>query len=166
MVLTLKIVTMLLLSVAMALALAHALEAPGKRRLDLQTYRAVQQIYYPGFTYAGVSEPLAIVALLALAVARSAERAQFLLVVISLMCVVAMHAVYWVFTHPINRLWLERVEIGGLSERFFGRDLAKNHAYGDDEQWRRLRSRWERSHVARAALGLAAFVSLLVSVAR
>lgn len=86
--------------------------------------------------------------------------------VISLVCVVAMHAAYWVFTHPINRLWLERVEIGGSSERFFGRDLAKTHASGDDELWGRLRSRWERSHVARAALGLAGLVSLLLSVAR
>lgn len=166
MLLTLEIVTTLVVSVAMALALAHALESPGKRRLDLQTYRAIQQIYYPGFTYAGVSEPLAIVGLVALGVAKAAERAQILLVVIALLCVVVMHVVYWVFTHPINRLWLQRVEIGGLSERFFGRDKVKSRAPGDDAVWGRLRSRWERSHVARAALGLAALVSLLVSLAR
>jgi hypothetical protein len=166
MLLTLEIVTTLLVSVAMALALAHALESPGKRRLDLQTYRAIQQIYYPGFTYAGVSEPLAIMGLLALIAAGAPERAQILPVVIAFLCVVAMHVVYWVFTHPINRLWLESVEIGGVSERFFGRDKVKSRAPGDDQAWGRLRSRWERSHVVRAALGLAALVSLLVRLAR
>ena len=163
MLLTLEIVTTLLVSVAMALALAHALESPGKRRLDLNTYRAIQQIYYPGFTYAGVSEPLAIVGLFALSVA---ERTQMLPVVIAFLCMVAMHVVYWVFTHPINRLWLESVELGGASERFFGRDKVKARAPGDDEVWGRLRSRWERSHVARAALGVAALASLLLSLAR
>jgi hypothetical protein len=166
MVLTLEVVTTLLVSVAMALALAHALELPGKRRLDAQTYRAIQQIYYPGFTYAGVTEPLAIMASLGLAIAKRAERAEFVAVVIGLVCLVAMHGVYWVFTHPINRFWLEDVDVGGLSERFFRRDLVKSRAPGDDELWRRLRSRWERSHVARAALGLAALLSLLLSVAR
>lgn len=164
--LTLEIGTTLLVSIAMALALAHALELPGKRRLDPQTYRAIQQIYYPGFTYAGVSEPLAILGLLALAVAKSAERPEFVAVVIAFLCVVAMHGVYWVFTHPINRFWLEDVDMGASSERFFGRDLVKSRAPGDGERWRRLRWRWERAHVARAALGLAALVSLLLSVAR
>ena len=48
-----------------------------------------------------------------------------------------MHAVYWMLTHPINRLWPEHLEVGGLSERFFGRGLVKSHADGDDELWGR-----------------------------
>ena len=85
---------------------------------------------------------------------------------IALVCMIAMHGVYWVFTHPINRLWLEGVNVGRLSERFFRRDLVKNRAPGHDELLPHVRSRWERSHVARAALGLAALLSLLLSVAR
>ena len=38
----------------MGLALAHALEFPGKLRLDEATYRDVQTIYYPGFTVGGL----------------------------------------------------------------------------------------------------------------
>ncbi|MFL6929157.1 MAG: hypothetical protein ACJ8FK_04545 [Xanthobacteraceae bacterium] len=45
MLLVLQIVTATLVSIAMALALAHALELPGKLRLTEQTYRAVQTIY-------------------------------------------------------------------------------------------------------------------------
>ena len=57
----LQVLTVVLVAVAMALALAHALELPGKLRLDRETYRAVQPIYYPGFTIAGGAEPLSIV---------------------------------------------------------------------------------------------------------
>jgi hypothetical protein len=51
--LLLQVVSVFLVSVAMALALAHALELPGKMRLDKETYLAMQPIYYPGFTMGG-----------------------------------------------------------------------------------------------------------------
>jgi hypothetical protein len=50
----LQVVSILLASVGMALALAHTLEFPGKRRLDRDTCLKVQAIYYPGFTGANV----------------------------------------------------------------------------------------------------------------
>ena len=46
--------SLLLVAVTMGLSLAHALEFPGKLRLDEPTYRAVQAIYYPGFTIGGL----------------------------------------------------------------------------------------------------------------
>jgi hypothetical protein len=46
----LQCLTVILVAVAIALALAHTLELPGKMRLDKETYYAVQAIYYPGFT--------------------------------------------------------------------------------------------------------------------
>ena len=64
MLLVLQIVTATLVSIAMALALAHALELPGKLRLTEQTYRAVQTIYYPGFFLGGLAEPLGLISLL------------------------------------------------------------------------------------------------------
>jgi hypothetical protein len=64
--LTLEVIAVFFTAVAMSLWLAHALEFPGKMRLDGQTYRTVQTIYYPGFTVGGVGEPLAAVATLAL----------------------------------------------------------------------------------------------------
>jgi hypothetical protein len=46
-VLLLEVVTVFLVAVAMALALAHALEFPGKMRLSKEDYLATQSIYYP-----------------------------------------------------------------------------------------------------------------------
>jgi len=48
----LQVLTVLLASIGMAMALAHALELPGKLRLDKETYLAIQPINYPGFTVA------------------------------------------------------------------------------------------------------------------
>jgi hypothetical protein len=64
----LKIVSVVIVAIAMDMALAHALELPGKLRLPKEAYLAVQAIYYPGFTFAGATEPLGVVvtALLAL----------------------------------------------------------------------------------------------------
>src|SRR5215211_5787324 len=64
MLLVLQVVTATLVSIAIALALAHALELPGKLRLTEQTYRAVQTIYYPGFSLGGLAERLGLISLL------------------------------------------------------------------------------------------------------
>jgi hypothetical protein len=50
---TLQVLTTILIMVALALALAHSLELPGKMRLSRDAYFAVQPIYYPGFTIGG-----------------------------------------------------------------------------------------------------------------
>jgi hypothetical protein len=48
-----EVITLVLVAIAMALSLAHALEFPGKLRLSREHYLAVQTIYYPGFTIGG-----------------------------------------------------------------------------------------------------------------
>lgn len=48
-----QVLTLVLVALAAALALAHALELPGKMRLSKDEYFAVQPIYYPGFTIGG-----------------------------------------------------------------------------------------------------------------
>jgi hypothetical protein len=65
----LQIVAIVLVAGAMTPALAHALEYPGKLRLEKQAYIATQQIYYPGFTVGGgAAEVLAILATLLLVI--------------------------------------------------------------------------------------------------
>ena len=54
MVKSVHVLTVVLVSVGMALSLAHALELPGKLRLGREAYLAMQPIYYPGFTYGGL----------------------------------------------------------------------------------------------------------------
>ena len=50
----LSVIALFLIALTMGLSLAHSLECPGKLRLDEPTYRAVQAIYYPGFTIGGL----------------------------------------------------------------------------------------------------------------
>jgi hypothetical protein len=69
----LQVVTLMLVAVTMALALAHALEYPGKMRLSKQEYLATQAIYYPGFTLGGIAEGVSVIALGALAFLTAAQ---------------------------------------------------------------------------------------------
>ena len=65
----LEVVTIFLVAVAMSLALAHALEFPGKMRLSRENYLATQSIYYPGFTFGGFGEGFGLLATLVLTIA-------------------------------------------------------------------------------------------------
>jgi hypothetical protein len=166
----LQVIAVFMAAVAMALALAHALELPGKLRLDQETYRAVQTIYYPGFTIGGASEVLAILATLALLLvsARDGGVSAWIpaWILAGLAALLAMHATYWIFTHPVNKFWLEGQDLKGLGKGFFGFDpLPLGRASDGDAAWQQLRDRWEYSHVARAILGAVALIALASSLA-
>lgn len=151
--------TILLVSVGMALTLAHVLEFPGKRRLGRDTYLAVQTTYYPGFTIAaGFGEFGAILATLVLLAITPPGGPAFLPTLVAAVVLPTMHATYWVWTHPVNKIWLRDRELEAPSERFFATscDLADRH-------WTVLRDRWEWSHAARAAFAIIAFIALLAA---
>ncbi|MPZ46118.1 MAG: DUF1772 domain-containing protein [Betaproteobacteria bacterium] len=153
----LEVVAMILVVFALVPAMAHALELPGKLRLDKDEYLTVQPIYYPGFTFAGIAEPVAIiVSAVLLVVAR--DTAAFGPTLTALLALIGAHAVYWLVTHPVNKFWLNDEELAAPGARFFA---AGGIARGD---WTRLRDRWEYSHVARALLTFSAFVALAVAV--
>jgi len=86
--------TVMLAAVTMALSLAHALELPGKLRLNKEQYLAVQAIYYPGFTLGGIAESASIVAALALLILTPRESPQFWLVAGALTALVAVQVIY------------------------------------------------------------------------
>jgi hypothetical protein len=156
-----QIVTIVLIALAMAPALAHAFEFPGKRRLDRERYVAVQAIYYPGFTLLGTAEPGALIAIAVLLLLTPRHSAAFLLTIVALVCVLGMQAVYWKFTHPTNRYWLESAEaaVGKTGARFFATGAA-----ADAGEWTKLRDRWEYSHMARAGLSFLSFILVTLSV--
>jgi hypothetical protein len=159
----LHVLCVLLAAVAMALALAHALEMPGKLRLSREDYLVVQPIYYPGFTFGGIAEPLGLLATALLLFLTPAGSREFWLILIALLGLVAMQAVYWVVTHPINRFWLRDEGLGGAGADFFAFDPTRRAGAGDDE-WTALRNRWEYSHVARALLGIVSLLALVVAL--
>jgi hypothetical protein len=163
MLLVLQIVTATLVSIAMALALAHALELPGKLRLDERTYRAVQTIYYPGFTWGGLAEVLGLIALLGLVFLTPKSGAAFWLTLASFVALAAMHGIYWLLTHPVNKFWVEGVDLSKAGARFFAVHAKARQAAAPD--WTVLRDQWEYSHVIRAVLGLASQTLLVTAIA-
>jgi hypothetical protein len=155
-----QIAAILLTALAMAPALAHASEFPGKRRLDRDAYVVVQAIYYPGFTLLGIAEPVALIAIVVLLFLAPRHGPGFWMAALALLCVVGMQAVYWLVTHPTNKYWLTSAEtrLGKAGERFFAAGSAANQA-----DWMKLRDRWEYSHVARAVLSFLSFVFVTLS---
>lgn len=94
--LTLQVLSVCLVAVAMSLALAHALELPGKMRLNRETYLATQPIYYPGFTVgAGVGEGGGMVATLILLLLTPRASQEFRWTLLAFIGLIAMHLAYW-----------------------------------------------------------------------
>ena len=157
-----QILTTLLVSVGMALSLAHALEFPGKLRLARNNYLAVQRIYYPGFTIGGaIGEFAPIVALLVLLWLTPLGSTQFWLTTVALITLIGMQGVYWAITHPINKTWLKGEELHDAGARFF--ETASGEP-SNERDWTVLRDRWEYSHVMRAILAMVGFIALLVAL--
>src|SRR5579859_3903724 len=151
----LQILAVLVVAIAMALALAHALELPGKLRLSKEQYLAVQPIYYPGFTVGGLAEPVALVMVLLLLWRLPFPSAAFWLAAGALAALLAMHATYWLLTHPVNNFWLKDfapadVKLTGLGASFFAAARLGRPDDSATPSWIRLRDRWEYSHVLRA----------------
>jgi hypothetical protein len=141
----LQVIAVMLVAVSLALSLAHALELPGKLRLRKETYLAVQQIYYPGFTIGGIAEPLGIIALLLLLVLLPHFDEQFWLTAAALGALAASHAIYWFVTHPVNGFWTKGIKLSGPGAAFF--NLFATDVAGD---WSSMRDVWEYSHLGRA----------------
>jgi hypothetical protein len=157
----LSILALVLVAITMGLALAHALEFPGKLRLDEVSYRAVQAIYYPGFTIGGlIGEFGALLLLPVLLYLTPFGSQRFWWIAAAFACLALGHAIYWLVTHPTNSVWLKDTDISGLGATFFSAFA------GTDADWRHLRNVWEFSHVARAVLAMAGLVSMAVALTR
>jgi len=160
----LQIVTVLLVAVAMIPAVAHALELPGKMRLGKDNYFAVQRIYYPGFTFAGIAEPVSFLSTIALLFFTPRETLAFWLTVLVGLCLLFMQAVYWIFVHPVNTVWVEGESMGALGSGFFGfgRPAVQSGTHAPD--WTDFRRRWEYAHLVRASLVAIGFLALIVAI--
>ena len=133
-----QVVTVFLASIAMSLALAHALELPGKMRLNKEIYVATQTIYYPGFTIGGFGEAAAVVVSLILLLLTPSDSAAFWWTLAGFLGLVAMQGIYWVFTHPVNRFWVKGLDVKGVSAGFFAFTAAQRSPRlltSVDDQW-------------------------------
>ena len=160
----LQVLTVMIVAVAMALVLAHALELPGKMRLSREHYLAVQPIYYPGFTFGGMAEPIGLVLLLVLLFFTPFESAPFWLTAGAFASLLAMHATYWLLTHPVNNFWLKDFTLKRAGTTFFSFDPLSRSADADRPDWTLLRDRWEQSHIIRTGFAILSFVLLVTAV--
>ena len=160
----LQVLSLLLVALAMSFALAHAAELPGKRRLDRDTYLAMQTVYHPGFTLGGISEPASIVSLTVLLLLTPRDALAFGWTCAALVAVIGMQGVYWVVTHPVNRFWLKGQHLPSASAAFFGVGGGASATEYDSLDWARIRDRWEYSHVLRACFAFFGLVSLAIAI--
>jgi Domain of unknown function (DUF1772) len=160
------ILTVIIVAVAFALSLAHALELPGKMRLDKETYYAVQPIYYPGFTIGGASEPFGTILTIILLFLTPFGGADFWLTLVALLGLLGMQTVYWLVTHPVNKFWVEGEDLDRFSSGFFsfGANRSRIGNQTGPPDWTELRDRWKHSHVARAGLALLSLVALVIAI--
>ena len=147
--------TLILLAAALVLAsvtivspLAGAFEMAGDMRLERGRYVSVGGVYYPGFTIAGVAEPLAIFVLVFLLASLLPGGLPFLFVALALAAEALAHLLYWVLIAPMNRVWLtdEPMAQTDVQGRLAG-----------------LRDAWELSHVYRLLASTLAFVLLIAA---
>jgi len=157
---TLQVITLMLVAVSMAMSLAHALELPGKRRLSEAEYRIVQPIYYPGFTFGGLFGEFGGMLATAILLFATPAATPFWLVLTALALLLLAHALYWLLTHPVNKVWLEKQELGGAGSTFFG--AGGGSAPMD---FKAARDRWEYSHVARAICASVALALIATATA-
>lgn len=157
---TLQVATVMIAAVPAALSFAHALEMPGKLRLDESAYRAVQQIYYPGFTVGGMAEIPSVLATALLLFLTTPGTVAFWLVLAALIGLAGMNAAYWLVVHPVNKHWMEGRPLGARASSFFGRTTPP----ASKADWRTLRDRWECGHLLRAVLAGLSFLALVISL--
>jgi hypothetical protein len=80
---------------------------------------------------------------------------------------VLTQAIYWIFTHPVNKFWVKDLQMKGASAGFFAIDPIRRaqSAASPEDEWKRLRNRWEYSHIARAVLSAISLLCLITAAA-
>ena len=124
---------------------AHLLELPNKIGLPPEQYMIVQRVY-SGWALFGIAIVAALVLTLWHAwLVRSSPRA-FKLALAAFACLAATQAIFWTLTYPVN--------------------VASANWTSMPADFEAARRQWEYSHAASAILTLAAFLAILLSVAR
>ncbi len=135
------VVSLLLATLAMMPAAAHALELPNKIGLSGVEYLTVQRLYR-GWSFTRLVVVAALLSMLVLLFLLREFPTAFALAWIAFLCLAGTQLVFWTFTQPVNRVTANWTFLPG--------------------DWFELRRRWEYSHAASAALNLAALVALIV----
>ncbi len=114
----------------------------------------------------GISEAGGTISTIVLLCLTPSGSADFWLTLVALLGLIGMQAVYWLFTHPVNKFWLEGENLDRFSSVFFSfgahRSRLENETRPPD--WTQLRDRWEYLHVGRAGLALLSLIVLVIAI--
>jgi multisubunit Na+/H+ antiporter MnhB subunit len=138
-------ITLLATALAMAAAMAHALELPNKLAMNEQDYFAAQQSYR-GWNQLAILLSIEATGMIALAISyRRVKPIRWRMLVALAMLVLAQLA-FWFFTFPANQ-------------------GTENWTVAP-QTWEQLRSQWEFSHLSGAIFQLLAFCFVILAVLR
>lgn len=138
-----RFISLLFTALTLAPAMAHLLELPHKIPLSREDYLTVQQIYR-GWSLLGIVVIGALLSTLLLTILVRKQRSAFVLTLIALLCLVAAHVVFWIYTYPANQ--------------------ATSNWTVLPSNWQDLRRQWEYSHATGAGLNLGALMALIAGV--
>ncbi len=130
-------------ALALAPAMAHALELMNKIGLSRDDYLTVQQIYN-GWSMLGIVVFGAILSTLVLTILVRHDRSKFTFALLAFLCIVGTQVIFWTYTYPAN--------------------AATNNWTVLPDNWTLVRRQWEYSHTASAGLNLLALILLVLSV--
>jgi hypothetical protein len=112
----------------------------------------------------GIGEVGGLIAVLAIVFLTRQGTPAFWLRLVALAAMLGMQVVFWLFTQPVNKFWLQSTSLGSFGETLFNVGSGTNRVRPDDpDAWKRMRDRWEYSHIVRAALAAFSFLLLVVA---
>jgi hypothetical protein len=104
----------------------------------LQHLGLVHNLHSPsegaGFTIAGMSAPLGLIATLILLVLTPRGSADFWLTLVAFVGLLGMRAVYGLWTRPVNNFWLQGEKLNAIGAGFF--------SWGAASRWDREVDTW------------------------
>jgi hypothetical protein len=143
-----RLIAIMFTALSMGVALCHLLEMPAKMTFDGAFWlRLLQALYPPGFgTMGSFFEAVAVLTTPVLVFLVYRRRAAFGWTLLGALCVLAAHAVFWIWVAPVNAT------------------LVPLTAETLPENWMALRSQWEYGHAVRAVFQIVGLGSLVFSL--
>jgi hypothetical protein len=143
---TWRFLTIILVSLSMAMAFCHLLQLPPRMSYDGAQWVATQSLYRLFGTVGAFIEVSALLLATVLLLAVWRRRPAFQWTLFGTVCLLAAHAAWWMFIAPVN------VEIATWTPDTIPAD------------WTWWRNQWEYTHTARAILQILGLSALVLSV--
>jgi hypothetical protein len=89
----------------------------------------------------------------------------FWLTLVALLGLIGMQIVYWIFVHPVNKVWLQGETLSSVGSGFFACSRSRTQTGAQAPEWTQLRNRWEYAQVARAGLAVVSVIVLVIASA-